>query len=150
MPTKHVKTWIVLTNTNNCKVYVYNCNTQPSQLHLIQTIDHPENRLRDIELTSDKPGHYIASDSAHGAYSQSTDPKEIRIDDFSRELAKMLEHNRTANAYDQLFIIAEAKMNGRLCKHLNDHVKQLIAKNIKKDLMNLSAHELLKFLQTDL
>jgi protein required for attachment to host cells len=113
---------------------------------LIKEIKHPENKLRDTDLTSDKPGHYGTSSSARGAYSQPTDPKEIKIEDFSRIIAKELDNDRNTNAYGKLIVIAPPHMKGLLSHHINKHVKELVTHTIEKDLFHLNEHELLEFL----
>ena len=138
--------WVVTTDSNTCRIYQY--NKKPTQLTLLKELKHPENKLRDIDLTSDKPGHYKSSNATHGAYSQPTDPKEIKIDDFSREIAKELDHGRNTNAYKNLIIIAPPHMHGLLFQHINKHVKNLVAHKIEKDLMRMPDHELLEFLKT--
>ncbi len=136
--------WVVTTDSNTCRIYHY--TKKPTQLTLLKELSHPENKLRDIELTSGKPGHYKTNTATHGAYSQPSDPKEIKADDFSREIAKELDHGRNTNAYKSLIIIAPPHMNGLLCHHINKHVKGLIAHTIEKDLMSMPEHELLAFL----
>lgn len=136
--------WVVITDSNTCRIYNY---TYPNHLSLHKTLEHPENKLRDIELTSDKPGHYKTSGSAHGAYSQPSDPKEIKIDNFSRDIAKELEHGRTNHAYEKLVIIAPPHMTGLLAHHLNKHVKDLISHTIEKDLVHAREQEIIDFLQ---
>jgi protein required for attachment to host cells len=140
-------TWVLTTDTNTCRIYGY--SKKPAELILLKEIQHPENKLRDIDLTSSKPGRYKASGSANGAYSQPTDPKEIKIDAFSREIAKELDHGRTTNAYKNLMVIALPHMHGLLFQHINKHVKDLVTHMIEKDLHNLADHELLIFLQVN-
>jgi protein required for attachment to host cells len=137
-------TWVLITNSNTCRIYNYSRN--PELLTLVKEIKHPENKLRDIDLTSDKPGRYKASGDAHGAYSQPSDPKEIKIDEFSREIAKVLDHGRTTHAYGKLIVIAPPHMDGLLSQHLNKHTKDLVIHNIKKDIPNYTDKELLDFL----
>ncbi len=137
-------TWVVTTDTNTCRIYHY--KKKPRELTLLKEIQHPENKLRDIDLTSGKPGHYKSSGSAHGAYSQPSDPKEIKITDFSREIAKELDHGRNMHAYEKLIVIAPPHMNGLLFQHINKHVKNLITHCIEKDLLHLDDHKLLDFL----
>lgn len=141
--TKHI-TWILITDSNTCRLYNY-CQ-KPELLTLVQEIKHPENKLRDTDLTSDKPGHYKVSGGAHGAFSQETDPKEIKIEDFSREIAKALDHGRNTHAYETLIVIAPPHMNGLLLQHINKHVSELITHNIKKDVLHCTDRELLDFL----
>jgi protein required for attachment to host cells len=145
MPSNHT-VWVANINSNICRIYQYSKN--PEQITLLKEIKHPENKLRDIDLTSDKPGHYKSSSATHGAYSQPSDPKEIRIDAFSREIAKELDHGRNTHAYKNLIIIAPPHMNGLLSQHMNKHIHDLVAHNIEKDLIHMSDHELLSFLRT--
>ena len=79
-------TWVITLNSNDCRIY--KLSTKPYQLTLFKEILHPESKLRDIELTSDKPGRYRAGDLAHGSFTQPSDPKEIQIEDFSRHVAE--------------------------------------------------------------
>lgn len=137
--------WVIMSDATTCKIYEFN---QPDHLSLIKEIYHPENKLRDIELTADKPGHYKTSGGARGAYTQSSDPKAIKVDEFSREIAKELDHGRNNHAYKKLIIISPPHTSGLLFQHLNKHVKDLVINNIHKDLLHLSDHELLSFLQT--
>ena len=136
-------TWVVTANSNLCRIYNY---SQLNQLDLVKEISHPENKERDIDLTSDKPGSYQVGDTTHGTYTQPTDPKEIKIDDYSREIAKELDHGRNTNAYEKLIIIALPHEDGLLFRHMNHHVKELVTHNIKKDVLHLSPDELLDFL----
>jgi protein required for attachment to host cells len=138
--------WVVATDSATCRIYQY--SKKPSQLTLLKELNHPENKLRDIDLTSDKPGHYKSSNATHGAYSQPTDPKEVKIDDFSREIARELDQGRNNHAYHNLIIIAPPHMNGLLSQHINKHVKELVTHNIDKNVAQLPDHELLNFLQT--
>lgn len=139
-------TWVVNTDSNTCRIYDY--NRKPVQLILLKEIQHPENKLKDIDLTSGKPGKYKSSGGAHGAYTQETDPKEIKIQDFSREIAHALEHGRNIHAYKNIILIAPPHMNGLILQHANKHVKELVTHSIEKDLMHLPEDELLNFIRT--
>ena len=143
--TQHLA-WVVLTNTNSCRIYNY--SKKEKMFSLNRTIEHPENKLRDIDLTSDKPGHYATNGGAHGAFSQRSDPKKIKIDDFSREIARVLDHGRNTHIYKYLILIAPPQMHGYLFQHINKHVQELISHNIEKDILHLNEHELLEVLHT--
>lgn len=131
--------WVVIFDTNLCRIY----NHHNDQLTLVKEIEHAENKLRDIDITTDKPGRYHVRGYAHGTYSQETDPKEIQIENFSRELSKLLDHARTTHAYEKLILVASPHVHGLLLKHLNKEVKNLISHNIEKDLVHLTERDLL-------
>jgi protein required for attachment to host cells len=138
--------WVVNSNSNVCRIYDY--QKKAGKLILLKEINHPENRMKTGEfLTSDKPGHYQSSNAAHGTFAPHSDPKEVAIDQFSREIAKELDHGRKTNIYDKLILINPPHMNGLIHLHLDKHVKELVMHNIPKDLLHLPDHELLDYLQ---
>src|SRR5579862_2916652 len=137
---------VVNTNSNICRIYHY--NKHPAQLTLLKEINHPENKLKSGDLTSDRPGHYQGNKSSRGAYSPSMKAKDVEIENFSREIAKELNQERNKNEYDELIVIAPPHMIGLLNQHINKHVANLVINKIEKNLLHLSEHELLEFLHT--
>lgn len=136
---------VVNTNTNDCKIYHY--DKHPAQLTLIKEISHPDNKLKNGDLTSDREGHYRVAQSGGGAYSPRTDAKEVEIINFSREIAHDLNHRRNGNGFERLILIAPPHMHGLISQHLNKHVMDLVSNRIQKDLIYMKQHELLDFLQ---
>lgn len=136
--------WVINCNSNLCRIYQY--DKQKPALNLLKEIEHPENKLRNSELASDKAGNYKAG-NAHGAYAQASNPKEVVIERFYREIANELEHERSKNSYDQLIVITAPSTNGSLVNHFDKHVKPLISHSIQKDLLHLTDKELLTFLR---
>ena len=135
---------VVNTNSNTCRFYHY--DKKPAQLTLAKEISHPENKLKNSELAADKMGHYKGDKGGRGAYSPRMDIKDVQIDNFTREIAKMLDHYRNENGFEKLIVIAPPHIFGLLNGHLNKHVKELICHHIKKDLLQYSDQELLQFL----
>lgn len=138
--------WVVVTNSNFCRIYNYSKN--PVQISLLKTIEHPESRLKDTDLISDRSGHYKTMSSTRGSYEQRTDPKKNEIDQFAHDIANELETARNNNACDQIIIIASPQMSGLLFQHFNKHLKKLIRNNIQKELLYTNQDELLDFLHT--
>ncbi len=136
---------VITANASKCRLYQLNKNK--SELVFYKEIAHPENRLKSSELTADKSGHYKSPNGRKGAYSPHMDAKDIKIDDFSREIARELNNERNHHQYDHLIFIAPPHMTGLVQQHLDKHVKELIAKDIQKDLLHLSQHDLMAFLK---
>jgi len=138
--------WVLIANTNTGRFYTYNKNR--SHLLLLKKINHPEIKLKSSEsLTSDRPGHYHTSNTARGAYSPQTDPKEVEINNFAKELADHLDVSRKTNEFDQLIIIAPPYMNGLVFQELSKYVKEQVTNRIQKDVLQLSDRELVEFLK---
>lgn len=137
--------WVVNTNTNTCHIYQF--QKKPAHIQLLKEIHHPENRSKKGDyFTSDKPGQYHGVDTIRGAYSPETDPREVEIENFSREIAHQLEQGRNQQGYQQLVIIAPPHMNGLLFRHLTPLVRKMVRNNIKKDFPHITESELLHFL----
>lgn len=136
--------WIVTANTNDCCIYEYHDNG----LKLIKEISHPENKLKESELSSDKPGRYNLSNSTGGggAYSPHTDIEDVQDNNFAREVARELNEARNKNNYKELVIVMPAQIEGLFLNHLNNNVKELITHTIQKNIMHLSEKELLDYL----
>ncbi|STY28540.1 Protein required for attachment to host cells [Legionella wadsworthii] len=141
-------TWIVTTDSNTCRIY--KSTTKPYQLTFVKELLHPESKLKDTELTSSAPGRFNSASNVRGAYTQQTDPKEIEIDHFAREIAEELNSGRNHHDYDQLIIVAPPHMNGLLLQHMDKNVNHLITQNIKNDVMHLTEQKLSNFLQENL
>jgi protein required for attachment to host cells len=137
--------WFIAANAIACRIFEYDKHAE--KLTLINEINHPENRLKKEEfLTSDKPGHY-KSGTSRGAYEPRTDPKEVEIDNFARQIATELNQGRNAAAYKKLIIMTTPEMEGLLFRHVDKHVKEMIRNTIQKDPQHLKEHELVGFLK---
>jgi protein required for attachment to host cells len=141
--------WVVNSDTTTCQIYQY--EKKPPKLTLWKEIKHPEMRLKKSDyLTSDKPGRYKVRDlGSGGSFSQRTDPKEVEIDNFAREIARELNHHRAINDYEKLIIIMPPHLNGLFFRHLDKNVKNMISNNIHKDYQHLTQQELLNLLQLE-
>ena len=137
--------WVVTANSNQCRIYDY--HHKDNQLKLLHEINHPENKLKDSEVLSDRQGRYNTMGSAHGAYSQPHDPANIHIDNFARQIAQVLDEGRNKQAYQTLILVAPSHMEGLLNEHLNKHVKSMIKQVIQKNVMHCAEHELLNYLK---
>lgn len=138
--------WVVNSNSNVCRIYEY--NKAHAKLDLLKEIQHPENRLHNIDLASDRAGRYKSNGGAHGAYQPPVDPKEVKVDNFMRDIARELNTERNKKSFEKLILIVPAHMNGLLMQHMDKHVKDLIISNIQKDLLHMKDHELLTVLES--
>ncbi|MBA4696552.1 MAG: host attachment protein [Legionella sp.] len=135
------ETWLTTFNSNTCRVYHYSKN----ELDLFKTIEHPENRQHDTDITADKSGNYKSPVvGTSGTFAQASDPKEIQVDNFAREIANLLESARTAGSLKKLILVAPPHMMGLVNKHISKQVEHLVLHDIKKDFMFLPEKELLR------
>jgi protein required for attachment to host cells len=136
---------IVVANSNCCRIFDYQ---RSGNLTLIKEISVPENKLKNSQLSSDRPGRYHSNTTSRGAYVPSCDMKEVHIDNFARKVANELEHERACHDFKQLIVIMPSHMDGLLHQHLNKNVKALIVRTIKKNIASFSGRDLLTYIKT--
>lgn len=137
-------TWVVMANTNSCNIYQW--NKKDKELTLIKSLQDDEARQKNTEVNADRAGNFRTSAPGQGIYTQETDPKDVRIDKFAKEVADTLEHGRTKNLFSSLVMIMPAQMAGHLNKHSNGNLEKCISHHFPKNIMNLKEHEIKTFL----
>ena len=133
--------WIITANTNECCIYEYDKKV----LQLFKELHHPENKLQNIDLVTDKSGQYD-SRASHGTYSSRKEPKDIKIETFVKGIAEELNEKKKQYIKDQIVLIMPAKIEGLLTKNLEKEIKDLIAQTIHKNIMYMSFQELNHFI----
>jgi len=129
---------ILVTNASEAHVYETK-NIRSKDLNKIKTLVHPESREKGLDLVSDRPGHYQTNHSARSSY-EKNNPKETQAEYFAIQLCDELNLNRMHNTYEKLILIAPPKFYGRMQKHLDKHVTELI--HIPKDYTKCKADEI--------
>ena len=90
-------TWILVANASLARLYA---NFGPKQgLQLVKELVHPESRMKNSELSSDRAGQIQSNGSGHGAREQQTPPKLNAAKNFAQMLAKELYLGRSRNAF---------------------------------------------------
>lgn len=135
------KVWIVLANAYNAAIY--SASERNLEFGLIKKLLHTESKLKEKDLISDKPGHYIKGhNTIRGSYAETTDHKLLETENFAKEICKELENGRTHNAYKGLIIVAEPHFYGLLKKAANSHIGNKIKYHVAKDYTHYSEQEL--------
>jgi len=137
--------WTVIANTSQCKIYEYDRKTH--ELQLLKELFHPESRLKDHDLASDKPGHYKSHNTNRGAYTPDTDPHENELEHFAHLVAKEMDNGRTQNEYEGLVLISLPKMLGLIKNTSNPQVQKLIIETINKDNIHFTKDEIINELR---
>lgn len=142
-------TWLLVANGSEARLF--ETEFRPKSLTLLQEYTHPESREKGNELASDRPGHFLGDagvgGATHGAFNESTDPKEYEMERFAGELVKALEAGRLANSFQHLIVTASPHFHGLLNKQMNSHLSKLVDRHINKDYTSLKEKELLERLE---
>lgn len=134
-------TWLVIFDSIECRIYDYS-KREKNFIPLIHEIAKPENKLRDIDITSDKPGRYRAKGTGLSTYEQESDPKKVHIERFAQEISKYLVTSLNQNSYNKLIVVAAPRMMGILLQNLDKQVKKSIVHKIEKNAVKLPDRQL--------
>jgi len=139
------KTWVVVAHRGGARLFE---NKGPGKgLDLLQDIDHPEGRLKNREIKSDKPGRsYDSKGSGRHAYEKEQEPTAHVAEQFAKQLSGILDDGRTRQAYGRLVLVAEPRFLGNLRSALSRETASMISATIDKDLGSVEPRDMAKHL----
>ena len=124
-------TWILVANASLARLYEH---LGPNKgLKLVKELIHPESRLKNSELVTDRPGSMASSGNGQGARQPQTQPKDHQAKVFAHELAQELYQGRTQNAFGRAIVFAPPSFMGMLNTVLDSPTSQLITDRFEKD-----------------
>jgi len=133
-------TWILVANASLARLYA---NLGPKQgLKLIKELVHPESRMKNSELSSDRAGQIQSNGSGHGAREQQTPPKLNAAKNFAQSLAKELYLGRSRNEYARAILVAPPAFMGMLNANLDGPTAQMVTDRLEKDYTKSSEPDL--------
>ncbi len=137
-------TWLMVANSSLAHVYKFeNRHT----LLLLKTFEHPESRLHNLDLVSDKPGRDFQSlgDRRH-ALEPKTSPKTLEWMTFAKDLAHHLENARAQGEFSHLYLAASPTILGYIRQSLSPATTKLLKGEVDKDLTQIKPQEILPHL----
>ncbi len=122
---------------------IFKATTSKGPLEEKEVLVHPENRLSEKDLISDRKGSTFSSHgSGRSSYSKHTDTKDQGTKEFIKEINHYLMKLETNNEFKQLIIIAAPKLLGALKKQLNSGLQKRITYELNKNIAKLNADEI--------
>ena len=118
-------------------------------IDLVETIEHPEGRMRDRDIDSDRPGRSFRKDSGdprRAAMSRKEGPHDRAVSNFARALTDKLQQARMENQYERLVLVAPPRLLGLLRSSLDGPTAQLVVGSLDKDLASSKEAELIEHL----
>ena len=139
-------TWILSANRSSASLF--ESDWPGKSMRRIQDIPHPQGRMQNKDIDTDKPGRVFDS-FGEGRHSTSPkqEPTEHIAQQFALELAELLNKGRLTNAYDKLVLIAEPKFLGVLRAALDKNTESLVSQTVNKELLDVKEHDLAEYLK---
>lgn len=138
-------TWILVAHRSGARFFE---NPGPGKgLIHVETIKHPEGRLKNGEINSDKPGRAFDR-MGGGRHSMSTEQEPIEhvAQQFAKHLSEKLVRGRTENRFNKLVLVAEPRFLGELRSALDSPTTALISATLDKDLGGIEDRDIPKHL----
>ncbi|MGD8593518.1 MAG: host attachment protein [Gammaproteobacteria bacterium] len=134
-------TWVVVAESSRARIFSLEKVKGP--MDEILTLDHPDSRAHEQELTSDLPGHaFDSGGQGRHALNSSVEPKQQETIAFAKQIAEHLNAHRKAGDYDKLVIFAAPAFLGLLRERLNDQTNKLVVHESNKNLVQLDVDKI--------
>lgn len=128
--------WVVVADASRARIF--RAEKPVSPLVEIETLAHPQARLHESDLVSDRNGRDRSSGGmSHGVGNDSEAKHEESIR-FAIQLNETLDSGRNQGRFEKLYLIAAPEFLGTLRKHRSSPLEKLIAAEVPK---NLATHK---------
>jgi len=133
--------WILAADSTRARLFERSTADEP--VREIQDFLNPAGRAHDRDLRSDAEGRYAGKQGrqAHTA-PRHTDAAEHEAEQFSKRVSDFLDHERTQNRFERLYLIGPPHFLGLLRRKLSKQAQQLVAAEIAKDVSRSGAKEI--------
>jgi protein required for attachment to host cells len=139
------KTWVLVANQAGARIFDH--PVAGAELALVEEIDHPEGRLKNSEIDTDRAGAAFES-AAPGvrAMGREESAHERVAADFARALAAKLSAARNDGRFDQLLIVADPHLLGLLRRAMDVPTGSRVKRAMPKNLAHVPTHAMHKHL----
>lgn len=133
---EHPHTWVIVADSSQAKIFRLG---KFPKLEEISSLKHPESRLHNQDLVSDKPGRGFQSHgNGRSAYQPETEPKQVEAIKFAVEIAALLYTASNKGEFNQLYLFSEPSFLGLLRQHIHPSIQKNIVDEVAKDLTSSS------------
>jgi protein required for attachment to host cells len=135
------KTWVVVAESSRARIFSLEKVKGP--MDEILTLDNPDSRAHEQELTSDLPGRAFDSNGqGRHAIGTSVEPKQQETIVFAKQIAEHLDTHRKSGDYQKLVIFAAPAFLGLLRENMSDPTNRLVVHESNKNLAQLSVDKI--------
>jgi len=124
-------TWILVADSSRARLF--SVASASDVLVEIDDLAHPESRLHETDLNSDRPGRSFDS-GGEGRHAMRT-PQKQEATLFAREIASYLEAHHDKGGFSKLVIVSAPEFLGHLRSEIDDNVLKRVALEIDKNLV---------------
>lgn len=135
-------TWIVAADHTRGRIF----SMDDKSFEEVCTFTHPEARVQEQALQSDRPGRAHESvGKARHALAPDVDSSEHERAVFAKEIGSYIEQARQRHQFKKLLLIAEPKMLGSLRKELSGDTMNLVKRELSKNITQQDEREIKRY-----
>lgn len=140
-------TWILTADASRADLFA--AVDEAQEWALVEQLEHPESRQKDVELSPTEPGHSAKSKGSarRTAFDSKSRPHDVEKSHFAEELCKYLDSAAAQRQYEKLWIFAPPQFLGLLRKGMSSEVERRLAGTGDHDYHFASARQAKEFLQ---
>ncbi len=126
------ETWVVVADSSKARFFLVDNRNLVEK----ETLEHPEGRMHEQELTSDLPGKaFDSGGQGRHAMGSSVEPKKQEMIKFVKNIVDHLELARAKSSLAKLYLIAPPAFLGELREQLSSPLKKIVQGEIDKNLV---------------
>lgn len=132
-----MNTWVVVADASHARIF--SAEKSHSPLVELEDLSHPEARLHEQEMGSDRPGRAFDSNGmGRHAMGKEVPPKKHEAGRFARLICDKVDHARATGSFEKLYIVAAPAFLGTLRNCMSDVMQKAVAGEVDK---NLTTHD---------
>jgi protein required for attachment to host cells len=139
------KNWVIVADRSLARIFT---NESPAgQLEEVETLRHPEGRLRTRAIDADRPGRSFqsAGKMRHGM-EREIDAKKQKAITFAHRVAERLENARLHGEMERLVLAAPPEFLGFLREALSTETRRMIQHELPLDLVGMAPKDIRRHL----
>lgn len=129
--------WVAVADSSRARIFEADNPSAP--LIEIQTLAHPESRLHEGDLTTDRSGRDTNNDNGSHGFGGENQAKEEEAVRFAGMVCSTLESGAKNGSFSKLYIISAPAFLGLLRKHRSTSVKNVLVDELPKNLATQDA-----------
>jgi len=133
------KVWIVVGDSSRARIF--GTNSRSGGLTELEVMYHPESRMRDSELQTDKPGRMHAMQGEFRSATEQTPARKVEAERFAQGLAEYLDTMHHEHSFEHLILVASPNFLGLLRNHFSSRLHNAVISELNKDISHLKKTE---------
>jgi protein required for attachment to host cells len=137
--TVYPNTWVLVADSGRARIFELASKKGP--LKELKDFANLEGRLREGELTSDRPGMAFSSKGHSSGHPMQAGQSAASAasNEFAKTLVADLKAGLDAQKYERLVLVMPPAFLGQLRSHLDHRLEKVVAASVDKDLTSESA-----------